>query len=117
MTGRAAGWVFAGVTATAAMMAPHLITGVVLFAVLAVLTGWIGWFSLAGAVRATDDRADLVPHVPRRMPRVPDRVRHAQLPPPPVLPRPRRLPPEVLPPGVTVVPGSLQGWLKPPGKD
>lgn len=117
MTGRAAAWAFAGVTATAAMMAPHLITGIVLLAGLVTLTVWIGWFSLAEAVRATDDRADLVPHVPRRMPRVPNRVRHAQLPPPPVLPRPRRLPPEVLPPGAIVVPGSFRGWLKSPGKD
>jgi hypothetical protein len=116
VTGRAA-WVFGAVVALAAMMAPHLITGVVLLAVLAGLVGWVGWCSLAEAVKATDDRADLVEHAPRRMPRVPDRVRHAQLPPAPVIPRPRRLPPEVLPPGAAVVPGAIQGWLRPRGKD
>jgi hypothetical protein len=117
VTGRAASWVFAAVVATASMMAPHLITGVVLFAALVALIGWVGWCSLAEAVKAVDDRADLVPHVPRRMPRIPDRVRHAQLPPAPVIPRPRALPPEVLPPGAVVVPGAIRGWLRPPGKD
>jgi len=117
MKSRTAAWVFSGVVATASMLAPHWITGITLFAVLAGLTWWIGWQSLAEAVKATDDRADLVPHEPRRLPRLSGRVRHAQLPPPPVIPRPRALPPEVLHPGVTVVPGAFRGWLRPPGKD
>jgi hypothetical protein len=116
MNGRAA-WIFGAVVAAASMLAPHWITGITLFAVLAGLTGWIGWCSLAEAVKATDDRADLVPHEPRRLPSIPDRVRHAQLPPPPVIPRPRRLPPEVLPPGAVAVPGAIRGWLRPPEKD
>lgn len=117
MKSRTAPWVFAAVVATASMLAPHWITGITLFAVLAGLACWICWQSLAVAVKATDDRADLVPHEPRRMPRLPDRVRHAQLPPAPVIPRPRPLPPEVLPPGAAVVPGAIRGWLRPPGKD
>lgn len=117
MKSRTAGLVFATVVATVAMLAPHWITGITLFVVLTGLTCWIGWQSLAVAVKATDDRADLVPHEPRRMPRLPEKVRHAQLPPPPIIPRPRPLPPEILPPGATVVPGALQGWLRSPGKD
>jgi hypothetical protein len=116
VTGRAP-WLFGAVVALAAMMAPHVITGVVLFAALVTLVCWIGWCSMAEAVKATDDRADLVPHEPRRLPSIPDRVRHAQLPPAPMIPRPRALPPEVLPPGAAVVPGAIQGWLRPPRKD
>jgi hypothetical protein len=117
MKSRTAAWVFGAVVALVVMLAPRWVAGATLFAVSAGVTGWIGWHSMADAVKATDDRADLVPHEPRRMPRLPDAVRHAQLPPAPVIPRPRPLPPEVLPPGVTVVPGAFRGWLRPPGKD
>lgn len=116
--GKASAWSGAACAALVIMLAPRLIAGIVLFSVLALVACWVGWSCMADARRAEDDRADLVPHEPRRMPRIPDRVRHAQLPPPPRLPRLRKLPPEFdVPPGVVVTPGTIQEWFRPQRKD
>lgn len=114
MVTRTAGWSGAAIAALVVMLAPRLIAGIVLFSVLATVACWIGWSCMADARKATDDRADLVVREPRRLPRVPDQVRHARLPPPPRLPRVSRLPPELVPPGVEVIPGSIHGWFRPP---
>lgn len=115
--GKASAWVGAAAAALVIMLAPAAFAAGTIFVVVATLAGWITWSSLSHAERAVDDRADLVPHEPRHLPRIPDRVRHAQLPPPPRLPRIARLPPEVvLPPLAREVPGTIQAWLRPPKK-
>ena len=115
---RPAGWLGAALAALVVMLAHKWITAGLLLAGLTLVAGWVTWESLARAERASDDRADLVPHEPRRLPRIPEKVKHARIPPVPRLPRVRRLPPEVMmPPGAEVVPGSIQRWLRPPGKD
>lgn len=115
---RSAGWLSSALVALVVMLAPRWIAAVVLFVPVALLACWVMWDSLSLAEKAVDDRADLVPRIPRRLPRVPEKVKHARVPPVPRLPRIRRLPPEVmLPPGAEVVPGSFQAWLRPPRKD